>query len=287
MSKSRPHNNNTHNTNNTQHTEKVARIRVKTELTDSFSIPPEEVLDDYEIGNLLFGNSRGQFKFPDRDLVNSAPWETLTSLIESHGSKNIIYDSTYGEARGVDAKTGETVFIYFPYWWGGCTCGAEDYNTNLYESLLDKYFTPEEKELYLREEEFCDDDCEAEKYLESLSVTEWLRVRQGTNLKQYNTKLDRLCTCGARERNRKLREDKGGLEQKANRLKAEYGRVSHTHSSSCCLLRHNFIYLPDNDNDNKKLEIDWYKYPFRDAHTNREIDEEEFKAIIEDCLNRI
>ncbi|KEI84177.1 hypothetical protein N493_20075 (plasmid) [Clostridium botulinum B2 433] len=30
-----------------------------------------------ELGNLLFGNSRGAFKFPDRQLANSSEWEAL------------------------------------------------------------------------------------------------------------------------------------------------------------------------------------------------------------------
>lgn len=30
-----------------------------------------------ELGNLLFGNSRGKYKFPNRDLVNSKEWEIL------------------------------------------------------------------------------------------------------------------------------------------------------------------------------------------------------------------
>ncbi len=30
-----------------------------------------------ELGNLLFGNSRGAFKFPDRRLANSSEWEAL------------------------------------------------------------------------------------------------------------------------------------------------------------------------------------------------------------------
>ena len=39
----------------------------------------------------------------------------------------------------------------------------------------------------------------------------------------------------------------------------------------------NFVYKPTG------LEINWYKYPMRDAYSNQDIDIETFKTIMKDC----
>ena len=37
-----------------------------------------------EIGNYLFGNSRGNFPFPDRDIANSKEWTNLSQSTEEY-----------------------------------------------------------------------------------------------------------------------------------------------------------------------------------------------------------
>jgi hypothetical protein len=65
-----------------------------------------------ELGNMFFGNSRGLFEFPDRDIVNSNEWETLC--------KKAQVDVGYGapeverEFYGFD----NDVFTIRPYYWG-------------------------------------------------------------------------------------------------------------------------------------------------------------------------
>jgi len=34
-----------------------------------------------EIGNMLFGNSRGKYEFPDRELVHSKSWRDLVEVL--------------------------------------------------------------------------------------------------------------------------------------------------------------------------------------------------------------
>lgn len=43
----------------------------------------------------------------------------------------------------------------------------------------------------------------------------------------------------------------------------------------------NFVYYPED------IEIRWYKYPFRDAYTNKELSSEKFKEIIDNCLKSL
>lgn len=44
---------------------------------------------------------------------------------------------------------------------------------------------------------------------------------------------------------------------------------------------HNFVYKPSG------LTIDWYKYPFRDSYSNKEITFEELKEILENCKESV
>lgn len=50
------------------------------------------------------------------------------------------------------------------------------------------------------------------------------------------------------------------------------------HKPECLLLKDNFVHYPTD------LHIKWYKYPFRDSYSNRQISIEEFVAIIDDCI---
>lgn len=63
-----------------------------------------------ELGNMMFGNSRGQFPI-ERD-----GWEEeLERLFEAYADGEVNY---YGE------EYENSVFLVMPYWWGDCTCGA-------------------------------------------------------------------------------------------------------------------------------------------------------------------
>lgn len=46
------------------------------------------------------------------------------------------------------------------------------------------------------------------------------------------------------------------------------------HKATCKLVRPNFVYKP------LGLEINWYKYPFRDSYANRKITEAEFEEML-------
>lgn len=65
-----------------------------------------------ELGNLIFGNSRGKYEFPERNLVNSPEWEDLCKAAEvcnCYGSPEVERDF-----YGFDNE----VFTIRPYYWG-------------------------------------------------------------------------------------------------------------------------------------------------------------------------
>lgn len=64
------------------------------------------------------------------------------------------------------------------------------------------------------------------------------------------------CTCGGNEKNIECTND-------------------------CLLMKPNFIYFPD------ETIINWYKYPFRSAYSNKDLKKKEWKNIFKKCINSI
>ena len=81
-----------------------------------------------ELGNLVFGNSRGEFKFPNRNIVNSDEWTNLLYAINGEDDIDALRGyckecSPYINKRGGFAND---IFEINPYYWGECDCGVED-----------------------------------------------------------------------------------------------------------------------------------------------------------------
>ncbi len=80
-----------------------------------------------EIGNLLFGNSRGKYEFPDRKFVNSKSWRDLVEVL---GADDYMYipvgNQWHSEVAMCDDegqwtfydKAHQKLFQIFPYYWG-------------------------------------------------------------------------------------------------------------------------------------------------------------------------
>jgi len=68
---------------------------------------------DIELGNLLFGYSRGEYEFPDRELVDSAEWQ---GLLEA--TKSDCYGYTDCASENDRGGYENDVFSIRPYWWG-------------------------------------------------------------------------------------------------------------------------------------------------------------------------
>jgi hypothetical protein len=53
------------------------------------------------------------------------------------------------------------------------------------------------------------------------------------------------------------------------------------HTKECLLCRPNFCYKPT------EFELRWYKYPLRDSYMSQDLSLEEFKKIIDDCIESV
>ena len=205
-----------------------------------------------ELGNLLFGNSRGNFQFPNRDIVNSEEWtnlmHNLLQVYDYHCSIDKQYFQNYENNADIEERThskiqpnkyggftleknGQIIFELFPYYWGDCSCGSEELNEKIEDELIKEIFTDEEYK----------------KYISSNKINK--------KLKEKVDKFHKLC------------------DQKMI-----------SHKEDCLLLKHNFVYYP---NTEKEFWIDWYKYPFRDSYMNQNLSEEQILEIFRDCIKEI
>lgn len=218
-----------------------------------------------ELGNMLFGNSRGQHPVP-RD------WEDelyrLFKEIEKQDRKFNNYP--YQEYEN-------DVFHIFPYYWGDCTCGFEEieyeiagelehrpdcYQTRLREEKLKKGFVKEKFE-----------DIELISRPKNGSYSYWNNIDEKIR-KRLCTEFDLPfpdgsavhCTCDYSERYKQKLIEKGYPEG---------------HLSTCPTTWPNFKYKP------MGFEIQWYKHPFRDAYMNMNISLSEFSKIINNCVESV
>ncbi len=209
--------------------------------------------NQYELGNLLFGNSRGPFGFPDRKLVESQEWTQLLKALQMN--YYCIMEDFYGGERRSDGlcatkyggyqckdDKGNVLFELFPYWWNGCSCKADEKNAELECSIT-------------------------KKYLSETEINDYYGYLFNENELSDEQKIDfnRL----------KLR-----MEEATREIQRQYVE----HEKDCLMLKHNFIYKPDTA---EEFWIDWYKYPFRDAHMSRPYSAEQIKSIFLKCFNSV
>lgn len=217
-----------------------------------------------ELGNYLFENSRGNYALPNRYIVNSKEWTELLFLmnLNSYG-----HPCDFSEISSKFILNGEILFSITPYYWGDCTCGAEDNNNTLYDKLLNECFTKEEKEIYESYDEICDLDCSA---FEDNEKTE--------------SELIKICSCGCVKKNIDLHKKKELIKDKQIIFENKYNKQIQPHDKECLLVQHNFVYHPGKEDE---FWIEWYKYPFRDSYMNKNLTENEILEIFRDCINKI
>lgn len=79
-----------------------------------------------EIGNLMYGNSRGRYAFPDRALADSKSWTGLLDSVHADEYGNLLRagwenDNIVRDAYGgvsFRMPDGTILFEIFPYYWG-------------------------------------------------------------------------------------------------------------------------------------------------------------------------
>lgn len=208
-----------------------------------------------EMGNLLFGNSRG-----------SVPIERQTGYEDQ--LKRLLDAGRVDWWHGGETFENDT-FIARRYYWGDCTCGwevkdwefTEKHRPECYQSLVDGE---------LQKEGWLTDKCGFLRPPEHLSYDEYSKIQDRIR-KRFCKEMELSfpeccavhCTCDMAERYTRYRQVVGFPD----------GCLE-----SCETRQPNFLHKPTG------LRIEWYKYPLRDAYFNRECSLDEFKAIIDSCI---
>jgi len=204
-----------------------------------------------ELGNMVFGNSRGNFLMK-RGVGYENEFQRLTDKLEM---------DSYVEEFENDT------FALFPYYWGECTCGFDNYDFE--EEHLDTCYQAE----LLREK--ISAGARYSSYWEWYEFPEswsWNKKRKVEDkiykklTKKYNLPMQGCavhCTCDYEQRYEAWLKTIGYPEG---------------HHSDCLLVKPNFHYKPTD------FQIQWYKYPFRDSYTNHKITLRDFINIIDECL---
>lgn len=255
-----------------------------------------------EVGNMLFGHSRGSYPVPRED----AWLRPLLRLFEAYAPGR---DNSWREFS-VDFEN-ET-FVVFPYYWGECTCGFQErwdekdaawegehdhrpdcYQTELrtwmgaYDtmsgyrridaaafpggrSLLGGFITtPVETGVLGMYAAVHEPRADAE-------MNAWRRAseRRGRFEGHVMTAL-----CRKFKRNRRL----GAAVHCTcdyRALRAAWVATD-SHDRACPTVRPNFHHKPSG------FEMRWYKYPLRDSYMNQQIAPGRFVEIIEDCVRSV
>jgi hypothetical protein len=207
-----------------------------------------------ELGNIIFGNSRGNYCLPDRDLVNCKEWNNLTDIVCGEGDYHGFAKD--GLPSGDSGGFYNEVFAINPYYWGDCTCGFDDEEFDWSENHKHKsdcYQSWVKNELKNRglEHASISDEQLVYKYACKKFGFDFNSGGYGCH-----------CTCGLDDEYEKWREN-------------------HDHKEGCLLMRHNFIYKPTG------FWIDWYKYPFRDSYMSDDLTKEQLKEIWEKCIESV
>lgn len=209
-----------------------------------------------ELGNMVFGNSRGEFPLDRGEGFE----EELNRLFDAYAPDR---DNSWRE-YGIEFEN--DIFAVFPYYWGECTCGFD--SCEFEEKHLDTCYQVEL-------------DIERQKagaivgrwgYLDFPNSWSYDKERKVEDkiYKELTTKHNLPmqgravhCTCD--------------YEQRYETWLGEIGYPL-GHKPDCLLVKPNFCYKPSD------FQVQWYKYPLRDSYTNREITLREFRGMINNCI---
>lgn len=203
-----------------------------------------------ELGNLVFGNSGGEFPI-DRNMGYEDHLDRLFHNIE-------IFEGY------IDIFENDT-FSIFPYYWGDCTCG--------YRNL----------ESIWNENNSHSNDCYQQDYKKAYKPfvkinKDWLSDHKNF----YNKKLRPIY-----EKYGWDTESKYWWYGCAIKCTCDYNSKwkdfikSNNHISKCLLIVPNFLYKPTD------FYINWYKYPLRDSYMNVNLSVKEFSNIIDKCIKSL
>lgn len=199
-----------------------------------------------ELGNMLMGNSRGNFLM-DR--------ERYTGIMA------LLFDELKCEYYGTPFEN--NVFFMMPYYWGDCDCGYDTRESaweNMHAHTQECYRTEYKKIRGYDTKTFNRNKLSAaeakEKRLAEDAQVKALCKKMGLTYPEGSAV---HCTCGYNQAWREWAE-------------------ANQHSPTCKLVIPNFIYKPTG------FSIQWYKYALRDAYMSHDITPIEFSRIIDHCI---
>jgi hypothetical protein len=213
-----------------------------------------------ELGNIMFGNSRGEFEIPRIDGFENE----MVRLFNAYAPGRDNSWREYGE------QFENNVFSVFPYYWGECTCEfdskkfTEKHSEECYQSELDRMKLAsgwvKDKNGWMTSPKGLD-------YKEASKIEDGIYEKL---CKKHNVSYPEgcaiHCTCDYEQRYIKWLEKIG---------------YPNGHKEECLTIKPNFHYKPTN------YRMKWYKYPLRDSYANQDLTLEQFKDIIDKCIKSV
>lgn len=210
-----------------------------------------------ELGNMVFGHSRGQHRIPRRE-----GWHTRFGYL-----RELLEERVGSDPARVGPDFENDTFVVRPYYWGECQCGYVEAMREFEESIDHR------GDCYQTEKRQMEREAGVRDKSGSLSDELEYEVRRNRQDQIYDLLTDKYdlprrgcavhCTCDYHDRRKEKMEELGG------------------HDDDCRVIQPNFYHKPTG------LHVEWYKYPFRDAYMNMSLDLDEWNEIVEDCIDSV
>lgn len=203
-----------------------------------------------ELGNIVFGNSRGEYPVPRTD-------EWYRPLVRLFEAIDPDRDNSWRE-YGVEFEN--EVFSVMPYYWGDCTCGFVEKERAWCEQNQHREtcYQIDYRKIDNKGGKWINYDAWLERYVKPLYIKHGFSIEgedwwHGCAIR---------CSCDYQERWEKF-------------------TAENSHSKDCPIVKPNFAHKPSG------FELQWYKYPLRDSYMNQDISVEQFNQIIDDCIESV
>lgn len=238
-----------------------------------------------ELGNMIFGHSRGEWSVP-REPAYENPIGMLLDEVRDCFGEDVVYGDGFCNE----------VFEVRAYYWGDCTCGyderceawheANKHRDDCYQTVTRREIEAHDKSIGYRPygsflEAFNVDSEEVVPGMVGMTMTpreDKARDKAYDLHRQFeDATYDKWCA-------------HFGLDRKFGA--AVHCTCDHSdrwdrfasaddHIPTCGVVRPNFLHKPSG------LELRWYKYPLRDSYMSRQVTSREWRAIIKECLESL
>ena len=238
-----------------------------------------------ELGNLMFGNSRGEVPVPR----GKGYEEELGRLFDAVNGKR---DTSWRD-YGVDFEN--EIFSTFPYYWGDCTCEFDEkelkwneqnrHSRGCYQALYGAHMALVDLALGLPVFSGLTDvfDIQSEEENGIFAFTLTPKNTSQENYELHRSEDERI----RRELCKKFDISWDNGKGSAAHCTCEYDTKwekwasENGHDSKCPITRPNFHYKSSD------YRLDWYKYPLRDSYANRTLTLPQFRKMMDTCIASI